>query len=109
MFMHNCLHLDYVITPGSRPIKSILWIKVLLDYRLQYESLEGLIDFVAFLVQKLWQNNQILIRKIPGNPPGVCKHFRVFGPNFGTRNARESITGSKDSYYSLESNKTLSP
>jgi len=32
LFMHICLHLDDVITPGSRP-------------------LQGLIDYVAFLVQ----------------------------------------------------------
>jgi len=31
-----------------------------------------------------------------------------FGLNFGTRNARKSIKGSKDSNYSLESNQTLS-
>jgi len=26
--MHICLQLDDVITPGSRPIKLILWLKV---------------------------------------------------------------------------------
>jgi len=34
--------------------------------------------------------------------------LKFFGHNFRTRNARKSIKGSKDSYYSLESNKTLS-
>jgi len=34
--------------------------------------------------------------------------LRFFGHNFGTRNARKSIKGSKDSYHSLESHKTLS-
>jgi len=40
--------------PGSQTIHQILWLKVFLDSRLQYESLEGLMDFLAFLVQKLW-------------------------------------------------------
>jgi len=34
-------------------------------------------------------------------------NFRKFGYDFGTRNARKSIKGSKDLYYSLVSNKTL--
>jgi len=42
----------------SRTIHPILWFKVFLDSRLQYESLEGLMDFLAFLVQKLRQNKQ---------------------------------------------------
>jgi len=51
-------------SPGSRTIEPILWLKVLLDSRLQYEFLEGLMDFLAFLVQKLWQK---LIRESPYN------------------------------------------
>ena len=31
----------------------------------KYGSLEGLMDFLAFLVQKLWQNKQKLVREIP--------------------------------------------
>ena len=54
-------------SPGSRTIEPILWLKVFLDSGLQYESLEGLIDLPAFLVEKLWQNKQKLIREIPGN------------------------------------------
>jgi len=38
--------------------------KFFMDSRLQYESLEGLMDFFAFLVQKLWQSKQKLIREI---------------------------------------------
>jgi len=45
-------------SPGSRTIHPILWFKVFLESRLQYEFLEGLLDFLAFLVQTLWQNNQ---------------------------------------------------
>jgi len=52
-------------SPGNRPIKPILWLKVFLDSRLQHESSEGLMDFLTFLVQKLWQIKQKLIREIP--------------------------------------------
>jgi len=50
--------------PGSRTIHHILWLKVVLDSRLQYESLEGLMDFLAFLVQKLWQSKHKIIMGI---------------------------------------------
>jgi len=53
-------------SPGSRTIEPILCLKVFLDSRLQYESSEGLMDFLAFLVEKLWQNMQKFIREIPG-------------------------------------------
>ena len=56
--------------PGSQTIHQILWLKVFLDSRLQYESLEGLMDFPAFLVQKLRQNKQKIIRGIPTNSLG---------------------------------------
>jgi len=45
-------------SPGSRTIEPILWLKVFLDSKLQYVSLEGLMDFLAFLVQKLWKNRE---------------------------------------------------
>jgi len=54
-----CIYIYIWMTPSSpesRTIHPILWRKVLLDSRVQYESLEGLMDFLAFLVQKLWQN-----------------------------------------------------
>jgi len=35
-------------------------------------------------------------------------NFQTFGHNFGTRNTTKSIKPSKDSYSSLESNKTSS-
>jgi len=90
-------------SPGSRPIEPISWLKVFVDSRLQYESLEGLMDLLAFLVQKLWRNNQNLKREIPLIPQGILEKIRSSGRTFGTRNARQSIKGSKDSYYSLES------
>jgi len=60
--MHTCSHWMTLSSPGSRPIEPISWFKVLVASRLQYESLEGLMDFLAFLVDKLWQNNQKLFR-----------------------------------------------
>jgi len=58
--------------PGSRTIHQILWLKVFLDSRLQYESLEVLMDFLAFLVHKSRQNKQKIITGNPttslGNP-----------------------------------------
>jgi len=51
--------------PGSRTIEPNLWFKVSLDSRLQHESLEGLKDFLSFLVQNVWQNKQQLFREIP--------------------------------------------
>jgi len=48
------------------------------EKRLRTTAFEGLIDFEAFLVQTLWQNNRILIREIPGislNIPGISKEF----------------------------------
>jgi len=51
--------------PGIRTIHQILWLKFFLDSRLQYESLEGLMDFLTFLVQKLWQNKQKYLGESP--------------------------------------------
>jgi len=73
--------------------------------RLRSTALEGLIEFVAFLVQTLGQNNRILIREIPGNSPRICKHFGFFALTLEPETLEESIKGSKDSHYSLESNK----
>ena len=56
--MRLCLNLDDVIIPGSQPIETILWLKDVLDSRVQSESLEGLMDFLTFLVQTLWRNKQ---------------------------------------------------
>jgi len=62
-------------------------------------------DFLAFLVTNLWQKYRKLIRQIPANP---LRNSCNIGHNFGPRNARKSIKGSEDSYYSQESNKVLS-
>ena len=87
----------------------MLWLKILLDSKIQYESLKGLINFLVCLVKKLWQNKRTLIREIPTNTLGKsCINWGLFDLNFATRNARKSIKASKNSYYSLKSHQTLS-
>jgi len=44
--------------PGIGTINQILWLKVFVKSRLLRESFEGLMDFLAFLNQKLWKNKQ---------------------------------------------------
>jgi len=53
--------------PGSRTSHQIWWLEVFLDSSLQYDSLEGLMDVLALLVQKLRPNFRIFIREIPWN------------------------------------------
>jgi len=62
--MHICLQLDYAIIPWESTNRADFVAQIFLDSRLQYESLEGLMDFLAILAQKLWQNKQKLIREI---------------------------------------------
>ena len=62
--MHISMHLDNDITSGESNHPSDLVTRTILDSRLQYESFEDLMDFLAFLVQKLWPNFWILIREI---------------------------------------------
>jgi len=50
-----CGYSDNLIGRSNEPI---LWLKVLLDSRLEYESLEPLIDFLAFLVSVMLKNSQ---------------------------------------------------
>jgi len=52
-----CNYFDGVINLS----KLMLWLKVLLDLRPEYESLEPLIDFLAPLVPKLCQKFQIFL------------------------------------------------
>jgi len=65
--MHSCLHLDDYVVPWELNRRADFVAQSFLDSRLQYESLEGLIDFLAFLIQALWLNKQKLISEIPGN------------------------------------------
>jgi len=62
--MHISMHLDNDVTSGESNHPSDLVTRTILDSRLQYESFEDLMDFLAFLVQKLWPNFRILIREI---------------------------------------------
>jgi len=62
-----CLHLDNDVISWESNNPPDFVAQSFLDSRLQYESLEGLMDFLAFLVQKLWQNKQKIIRGIPTN------------------------------------------
>jgi len=65
-------------------------------------------DFAWFLVPNLCQKFQIF-PDFREEIAGISLiNFRKFGRNFGTRYGTKSIKPSKDSYYSLESNKTLS-
>jgi len=63
--MHICLHLDDVIIPRELTNETDFVAESFLDSRLQYESLESLINFPAFMVQRLWQNTQTLIKESP--------------------------------------------
>jgi len=63
--MHIFMHLDNDVTSGESKHPSDMVTRSFLDSRLQYESLEGLMDFLAFLTQKLWPNFRILINEIP--------------------------------------------
>jgi len=53
--MHICLHLDDIIIPWKSNNQTNFAAQSFLESRLQYESLEGLMDFLASLVQKLWK------------------------------------------------------
>jgi len=56
--------------PGHQRQEQFFRLKFVLETRLQYESLEGLMDFLAFLVPKLWPKKRKSIRKILANPLG---------------------------------------
>jgi len=58
-------------------------------------------DLVAFLVPKLWPNVRKKNWEIPETSCGTPLLYLEILHNFGTRNARKSVKGSKDSYYSL--------
>ena len=51
---------SYDVIRGSNG--RILWLKVLLDPGLEYEFLEPLIDFLAFLVPKLGQKDPNILQ-----------------------------------------------
>jgi len=46
--------LAHVARPGAQPLGQSVSLKFSLETRLKFESFEPLIDFLAFLDQKLW-------------------------------------------------------
>jgi len=74
-----------------------------------FGTLKGPIGFLAFLVPRLGRKN---IKINWRNPPKVLRkgpyQLAVFWPNFWTRIARNSIKGSKNAHYGLESKNTAS-
>jgi len=53
--------LAHVIWPKAQPLGQSVSLKFLLETRLESESFEPLIDFLAFLDQKLWSKINKLI------------------------------------------------
>jgi len=76
---------------------------------LLFGTLKGPNRFLAFLVPRLGQKKLTINL---GNPLNVLRkapyQLAVFWPNFCTRNARNSIKGSKNTYSALESKNTAS-
>jgi len=71
MFVYICLHLgDVIISWRTNDRGDFVAQSFFLNFRLQYESSEGLMDFLAYLVQNLRQNKQKLISVILTNSPG---------------------------------------
>jgi len=74
--MHICLHLDDVIIPWEPTNRADFLAQNFFYSRLQHESLEGLMNFLAFLVQKLRQIKQKLFRGIHTNSLGISYKIR---------------------------------
>jgi len=74
--MHICLHLDDVIISWEPTSQADFVAQRFLDSRLQYVFLEGLMDFLAFLVLTFRQTKQILIRGIPTSSLGISCQIR---------------------------------
>jgi len=76
----------------------------LAGFWLLFGTLKGPNGFLAFLVPRLGPKK---LKINVGNTPKVLKkapfQLAVFGPNVSTRNARNSIKGSKNAYSALES------
>jgi len=49
--------LDHVTWPRAQPPEGSILLKFSLETRLESESFEHLIDFLAFMVHKLWPKN----------------------------------------------------
>jgi len=84
-------------SPGPQQQEGNTALKFLVETSLKSESFEPLIEFLTFLVQKLWQNNQNWVKK---SFWVIFTQNCFFGHNFWT------IKGSNDSDSSLVSKKT---
>jgi len=73
------LHSDYDIIPWDPTKRSQFVAHCKLSY---YMSLEGMMDFLAFLVPKLWPNFTKLIREIPHILAEIPEIFGFFGTTF---------------------------
>ena len=83
-----------VAWPRVQPLGQSVLLKFSLETRLESKSFEPLIDFLAFLVQKLWSN--------------INNNFTNLHHNFWTRNPSRSSKISKDLDCSLVSSKNFS-
>jgi len=71
--------------PGRQRQEPIFSFEILLETRLLYESLERLIGFLAFLVQKLWPKKGKKIGKSHEIPLGIIHKISnegILRPNF---------------------------
>ena len=90
---------------GSQRHEPFFWLEFLLDSRLSYESLEGLTDFLAFLVTKLWPNFRKIIKEIPTDPrENSWNIWNSFGITFEPE-MLEKRSRAQDSHRCLESKK----
>jgi len=71
----SCLHSDDIIIPWGMTKRADFVIQSFFDSRLQYGSLEPLVDFLAFQVPKLWPNVQKLNRENLQLPVGSPSCF----------------------------------
>ena len=96
--------LAHVPWPRAQPLGQSVSLKFPLETRLESESFEPLIDFLAFLVQKLWfKINKLII--LLANLSNI---FMNLYHNFWTCNPSRSSKVSKDSNCSLVSSKNFS-
>ena len=107
--MHICLHLDNIIIPWESTNQadfvdqSFVRLQAVLRVFRGFDGLYGVSG--SKVMAKRPEINQ---RNSHKSPREFVKNLGSFGPNFGTRSARKSTKGSKDSYYILESKQTLS-
>ena len=62
------MHFIYIwmtSSPEGRTIEPIYWLKIFLDSRLLYESLEGLTGFLTFLIQSSGKISRNQLGKYP--------------------------------------------